>query len=218
MPWSIRRSPCWRATAPVPDERAHRPPRHRGRAESAALAVAGERIALDAGDSVVLATPPWISAGLLPGLRVPEEHCAIVNAHFRLAAPPRLAERHPAARPGRRHGAMADRARRRGQRHGQRRRRADRPATPTRRCGSLARDGARRCACRGRCRRRASSRRSAPRSGRRRRPSGCGRRPAPRCGNLFLAGDWTATGLPATIEGAVRSGHAAAGLARASSR
>jgi squalene-associated FAD-dependent desaturase len=27
--------------------------------------------------------------------------------------------------------------------------------------------------------------------------------------NLFLAGDWTATGLPATIEGAVRSGHIA---------
>jgi hypothetical protein len=28
--------------------------------------------------------------------------------------------------------------------------------------------------------------------------------------NLFLAGDWTDTGLPATIEGAVRSGHRAA--------
>jgi squalene-associated FAD-dependent desaturase len=28
---------------------------------------------------------------------------------------------------------------------------------------------------------------------------------------LYLAGDWTATGLPATIEGAVRSGYAAAG-------
>ncbi len=33
--------------------------------------------------------------------------------------------------------------------------------------------------------------------------------------NLWLAGDWTATGLPATIEGAVRSGHRAAGLASA---
>lgn len=29
-------------------------------------------------------------------------------------------------------------------------------------------------------------------------------------GNLFLAGDWTDTGLPATIEGAIRSGRAAA--------
>jgi zeta-carotene desaturase len=28
--------------------------------------------------------------------------------------------------------------------------------------------------------------------------------------NLFLAGDWTATGWPATMEGAVRSGYAAA--------
>jgi len=32
--------------------------------------------------------------------------------------------------------------------------------------------------------------------------------------NLFLAGDWTATGLPATIEGAVRSGERAAALAQ----
>jgi uncharacterized protein with NAD-binding domain and iron-sulfur cluster len=30
--------------------------------------------------------------------------------------------------------------------------------------------------------------------------------------NLVLAGDWTATGLPATLEGAVRSGFRAAGL------
>ena len=32
--------------------------------------------------------------------------------------------------------------------------------------------------------------------------------------NLFLAGDWTRTGLPATIEGAIRSGNGAADLAR----
>ncbi len=30
--------------------------------------------------------------------------------------------------------------------------------------------------------------------------------------NLFLAGDWTDTGLPSTIEGSVKSGHTAAGL------
>jgi uncharacterized protein with NAD-binding domain and iron-sulfur cluster len=35
--------------------------------------------------------------------------------------------------------------------------------------------------------------------------------------NLFLAGDWTATGLPATIEGAIRSGNTAAKLATAAS-
>ena len=41
------------------------------------------------------------------------------------------------------------------------------------------------------------------------------RRPASaaRWSNLFLAGDWTATGLPATIEGALRSGERAASLA-----
>ena len=31
--------------------------------------------------------------------------------------------------------------------------------------------------------------------------------------NVFLAGDWTQTGLPATIEGALRSGETAAALA-----
>jgi hypothetical protein len=41
------------------------------------------------------------------------------------------------------------------------------------------------------------------------------RRPSTETGwrNLFLAGDWTATGLPATLEGAVRSGYRAAHLA-----
>jgi hypothetical protein len=44
-------------------------------------------------------------------------------------------------------------------------------------------------------------------------PAAAASRPGPRTpwANLHLAGDWTATGLPATIEGAVRSGqHAAA--------
>lgn len=42
------------------------------------------------------------------------------------------------------------------------------------------------------------------------------RRPGPstRWRNLVLAGDWTATGLPATIEGAIRSGYRAADLVR----
>jgi zeta-carotene desaturase len=31
-----------------------------------------------------------------------------------------------------------------------------------------------------------------------------------RVGNVFLAGDWTKTGWPATMEGAVRSGYLAA--------
>ncbi len=46
-------------------------------------------------------------------------------------------------------------------------------------------------------------------------PSETARRPAAatKWKNLFLAGDWTATGLPATMEGAVRSGETAARLA-----
>jgi hypothetical protein len=42
-------------------------------------------------------------------------------------------------------------------------------------------------------------------------------RPGTRTGlaNLVLAGDWTATGLPATIEGAIRSGRSAAEALRA---
>ena len=49
-------------------------------------------------------------------------------------------------------------------------------------------------------------------------PAAAAARPAARTRwpNLLLAGDWTATGLPATIEGAIRSGHTAADLCAAS--
>ncbi len=45
-------------------------------------------------------------------------------------------------------------------------------------------------------------------------PAEDARRPGPRTAlsNLVLAGDWTATGLPATIEGSIRSGDVAAAL------
>jgi hypothetical protein len=47
-------------------------------------------------------------------------------------------------------------------------------------------------------------------------PAEAARRPGVRTGlgNLFLAGDWTATGLPASMEGAVRSGFTAAAALR----
>jgi uncharacterized protein with NAD-binding domain and iron-sulfur cluster len=48
-------------------------------------------------------------------------------------------------------------------------------------------------------------------------PSQVALRPSPRTKwrNLFLAGDWTDTGLPASIEGTLRSGFRAADLAMA---
>jgi uncharacterized protein with NAD-binding domain and iron-sulfur cluster len=50
-------------------------------------------------------------------------------------------------------------------------------------------------------------------------PGACVLRPPTRTGvpGLFLAGAWTRTGWPATLEGAVRSGHAAARMALAAS-
>jgi len=46
-------------------------------------------------------------------------------------------------------------------------------------------------------------------------PGNEGKRPGPATGlaNVFLGGDWTDTGLPATIEGAILSGQRAARLA-----
>jgi hypothetical protein len=52
-----------------------------------ALQFAGDTIALDPEDRVVLAVPPAIAAGLLPGIAAPDQFRAIVNAHYRIGAP-----------------------------------------------------------------------------------------------------------------------------------
>ena len=44
-------------------------------------------VPLGAADMVVLAVPPWVAKDLLPDLTVPTEFRAIVNAHFRFAPP-----------------------------------------------------------------------------------------------------------------------------------
>ena len=49
-----------------------------------ALDFGGETVALAADDAVVLAVPPYAAASLVSGLRVPTEFRAIVNAHFRI--------------------------------------------------------------------------------------------------------------------------------------
>ncbi len=48
----------------------------------------GETVALAPGDSVILAVPPWVAATLVDGLETPAEFRAIVNAHFRIDPPP----------------------------------------------------------------------------------------------------------------------------------
>jgi len=52
-----------------------------------ALDFGGETIALADEDAVILAVPPYAAASLVRGLDVPTEFRAIVNAHFRIAPP-----------------------------------------------------------------------------------------------------------------------------------
>ena len=44
-------------------------------------------LSVERGDTVILAVPPWVATELVPGLSAPTEFCSIVNAHFRLAPP-----------------------------------------------------------------------------------------------------------------------------------
>jgi squalene-associated FAD-dependent desaturase len=52
------------------------------------LKFGGDEIAIAADDAIVLAVPPRAAATLLPGLPTPTRFRAIVNAHFRIAPPP----------------------------------------------------------------------------------------------------------------------------------
>jgi squalene-associated FAD-dependent desaturase len=56
-----------------------------GRVAALDFADGGERLGPD--DAVVLAVPAWVAATLLPGLSTPIAHHAIVNAHFRVEPP-----------------------------------------------------------------------------------------------------------------------------------
>ncbi len=52
-----------------------------------ALDFGGETVALAESDAVILAVPPYAAASLIRGLEVPTEFRAIVNAHFRIDPP-----------------------------------------------------------------------------------------------------------------------------------
>ena len=159
-------------------------------------------------EAVLLAVPPWVAAALVPDLVAPDDFRAIVNGHFAFAPPPgappmlglvggtaewlfafpdRLSVTVSAA------DRLID---------------GDREALARRLWADV-------CAAYGI---------EAPlprwqivkekRATFAATPEQNARRPgaATRWRNLFLAGDWTATGLPATIEGALRSGETAARL------
>lgn len=53
----------------------------------AALDFGGEAVALAEGDGVILAVPPYAATSLVNGLEAPSEFRAIVNAHFRVDPP-----------------------------------------------------------------------------------------------------------------------------------
>ncbi len=174
------------------------------------IATDEETLALDAGDVVVVAAPAWVAETLVPGLRVPPPGEAIVNVHYRLPrafAPPGeveitglvsgtaqwvfvrgdLASVTISAA-----GALTDES-------------ADSLAT---KCwsdvaGVLGKSTMPEPPARVIKEKRATFAQT---------PAAIERRPTCRTPyvNLLLAGDWTATGLPATIEGAVRSGVSAA--------
>lgn len=192
---------------------------HTGRRVSALHLVGGgvagfditeDRVTLGAGDAVVLAVPPWVARDLLPWLRTPDSFEAIVNLHYRVAVVP-AGEVGEAGFLGLIGGiaewifikpgivsitiSAANRLVDRG---------ADDLAAAIwpEICAALGLDGPM-PPVRVVKERRATFAATAAQAR---------LRPASRTaiGNLAIAGDWTDTGLPATIEGAIRSGRAAA--------
>jgi hydroxysqualene dehydroxylase len=171
-----------------------------------ALDFGPETIALGADDAVILAVPPYIAASLVPGLGVPTEFRAIVNAHFRIeppaVQPPILGVLNGTVQwlfafPGRLSVTISA---------GDRLIDAPREELAKTIWGEVARLTGlpdelppRQIVRERRATFAATPAQDAARPG-----------AVTQWRNLVLAGDWTETGLPATIEGAIRSGNRAA--------
>jgi hydroxysqualene dehydroxylase len=167
---------------------------------------ADDTIALGPEDAVVMAVPPRSAASLLPGLKTPTKFRAIVNAHFRIdppaSAPPILGVV----------GGLVEWLFAFPQRLSVTISNGDRLVDQPREELALAiwQEICKALAIAGELppwqivRERRATFEATPEQN--------GMRPGPvtPCKNLFLAGDWTATGLPATIEGSIRSGDRAA--------
>jgi len=170
-----------------------------------------ESARLQPDDRVILAVPPVVAAALVPDLAAPSQFRAIVNAHFRVAPPPGTAPicgvvngtvEWIFAFPDRLSVTIsgADRL-------------VDTPRdalarTIWREVASVTQIGDTETLPPWQIVRERRATFAALPAEERKRP---GARTA--WSNLWLAGDWTATGLPATIEGAIRSGERAAALA-----
>jgi hydroxysqualene dehydroxylase len=60
-----------------------------GHGRAAALETGEGKVVLGSDEAVVLAVPPWIAAELLPGTTVPDAFESILNVHFKLTIDPR---------------------------------------------------------------------------------------------------------------------------------
>jgi squalene-associated FAD-dependent desaturase len=174
-----------------------------------ALEVQDATIPIGPDAAVIVAVPPWVAAELLPGTIVPDEFSAIVNAHFKIAPPPGV--------PGMLGiiGGTAEWVFAFDDRISVTISGADRLVDLEREelAATIWKDV---CAAHDRAvplppwqivkEKRATFRATPEQAARR----ACTETSLNR---LFLAGDWTDTGLPATIEGAIRSGAKAARLA-----
>ena len=173
------------------------------------LKFAGHSVALANDNSVILAVPPNVAATLIPGLRAPTEFRGIVNAHFRVDPPahipPILGVINGTAEwifpfPGKMSATISDAGRL-----------FDMPRAEL--AASIWGDIAKVSGLPVDVmppwqivRERRATFAATPAQNALRPPAETS------SANLFLAGDWTATGLPATLESAVRSGYRAADL------